>query len=511
METEEQNLSQYLEILWRRKWIVALLTLLVTLAALSFTLLQSSTYEAKTTILIEREEGLGRLLGATGDFFIDRGILTQMELIESRNVLERALLILQPDNQLSPTQVQLQAQGLRDTVRVSQVGTTDLVEITASAPKPLLAQQRANAVAEGYLQHSIDSRVAAVNQALAVATSRLDASQQDPGVAQLYAQLQDVQQELELAQAAGQIVGIRIVDPALLPTSPVGPRLLFNLVLGFGLGLLLGVTGAFGLHHLDRKIRTDLDVKQAVNLPIMGLIPQWQIQTNPHLVPLDKDPKSAFAEAFRVLRANLQFAAVDHPLQCILVTSPGPTDGKTIVAINLAQAFALEDRRVLLIDGDLRRPSIHGLFDLTPDKGLSTLLSEGDNLTDHLVQQEGVDILPAGPRPPNPAELLGSQRLLELLGQFREKYEVIIIDSPPVLGFADTLVLAKRVDGTLLLLRAGQTDRGAASEAREALEGVDGTVVGAIVNGVQPGYRGYRYRYYYKYYGEYETDGAGRG
>ena len=501
MDNEELGLRHFIEVILRRKWLVATATALAIVASLAFTLFQTPVYQAQTSILIEREEGLGRLLEASGDFFIDRSIRTQMELIKSRDVLSRAVIALNPNIDADQTILAIRAQRLGDAVRVSQITSTDLVTVTAKAQEPALAQARANAVAEAYVAHIVDARVESVNRALEATSNRLVQRAGDPGATQLFEQLLQVQQELELARAAGQIVGLRIVDRALLPRRPVGPRLWLNLTIGTLLGMILGTTAAFGAEYLNRKIRSDLDVKAAMGLPVLGLIPHWEIKTNPHMVTLEKDPKSAFAEAFWVLRANLQFAGVDQPLRSILVTSPAPAEGKSLIAANLARAFVLDGHRVLLLEGDLRRPTLRQGFGLPEGPGLTSILMGEEDLESCLPEIEGMDFLRAGIRPPNPAQLLGSQRMTSHLQSTEERYEMVIIDGPPVLGFADALVVGRHTGGILLVIRANFTDRDAAVEATEVLQGVNLHTLGVALNSVRPGYRGYRYRYYQKYYG----------
>jgi capsular exopolysaccharide synthesis family protein len=500
MESEELGLRHYVDVVWRRRWVAAG-AMAVTLAlTLAYVLVQPARYAATTTVLIEREEGLGRLLEASGEFFVDRSLRTQMELIKSRDVLGRAARALNPGEVGDLVMLNRRTQEVGAAVKVAQVGTTDLVAVVGRGEEPLVAQARANAVAEAYVEHVVEARVGAVNRALEVAAARLGRAGDDPGAARLYQQLVQVQRELELAQAAGQIVGVRIVDRALAPGEPEGPRLWLSLMLGALVGVTAGVMGAFGLEYMDRKIRSDLDVKRAVGLPVMGLIPHWEVQTNPHMVTLEKEPKSAFAEAFRVLRANLHFAGVAHPLRSMLVTSPGPGEGKTLIAANLARALVLDGQRVLLVDGDLRRPGLGPAFGIPPGPGLTSVLAGQQDLESCMVRLDGLDFLPSGPRPPNPAQLLGSQRMTELLKQAVDRYDTVIVDGPPVLGFADALVVGKQVDGTLLVARTEVTDRDALVEAKDALEGVGLSLMGVALNGVRPGYRGYRYRYYQKYY-----------
>ncbi|HLN60790.1 MAG TPA: CpsD/CapB family tyrosine-protein kinase [Symbiobacteriaceae bacterium] len=215
-------------------------------------------------------------------------------------------------------------------------------------------------------------------------------------------------------------------------------------------------------------------------------------------VVAQREPSSVVAEAFRVLRTNLQFLGLDEPLRSILLTSAAPGEGKSTTAANLGVAFAQAGTRVCLVDADLRRPMLAKLLGLENWAGLTTALI-GQAPLEECVKKtpvEGLWLLPSGPVPPNPAELLGSERMAALLERLKAEYDLVLIDSPPVLAVTDAAVLAPRTDGVVLVIRAGRTDRRAVQRARTALETVHARVLGTVLGGVaQSEKEGYYYAY----------------
>jgi non-specific protein-tyrosine kinase len=199
------------------------------------------------------------------------------------------------------------------------------------------------------------------------------------------------------------------------------------------------------------------------------------------------DPQSAAAEAFRTLRTNIQFASLDQSLHMLTVTSVGIDEGKSEVAANLAITMAQAEQRVILVDGDLRRPALHTLFGLTNDQGLTSMLFAPEGSAAPLQQTSvpGLQLLSSGPLPPRPADILGSRRMGEILHSLRDIADVIIIDTPPVLAVSDTVVLAPRVDGVLLVMQAGRTRREHARQARTVLDKAKANIVGVVLNGAE--------------------------
>jgi len=320
-----------------------------------------------------------------------------------------------------------------------------------------------------------------------------------------------------------QINNIRVVDRPILPKQPVRPRVVLNIAGGFGVGLALGVLGALALFLLDRSVKTQADVETLLGLNFLGILPvvggdrpqkskyygRYRSKPAPpdappeliaHLAPL-----SGSAEAARTVRTNIQFMSPDRPFRSLLVTSAGPSEGKTTVACTLAIAIAQAGQRVCLVDCDLRRPRLHRIFEKSSDMGLSMALLDPKMITDELLETQvpGLSVLPAGPIPPNPAELLQSEKFAELLAGLMNRFDRVVVDSPPVGPVADAAILSTQVDGTVLVIRAGVASRDIVREATRAIAGVGGRVVGAILNSVdvrRGDYGGYRYAYYRKGY-----------
>lgn len=218
-----------------------------------------------------------------------------------------------------------------------------------------------------------------------------------------------------------------------------------------------------------------------------------------NVVVTHADPTAAASEAFRVLRTNLQFMGLDKPLRSIVITSATPGEGKSTTAANLAVAFAQAGTSVCLVDADLRRPMVAKYFGLANWTGLTTALVSAEGLDSCLVESSvpGLTVLPSGPIPPNPAEILGSGRMTKLLGELEERFEMVVVDTPPLLAVTDAAVLAPKVGGVILVVRAGQVARQQAEKAKAALESVQAKILGVVLDAVEAkGAEGYYYYYY---------------
>lgn len=211
------------------------------------------------------------------------------------------------------------------------------------------------------------------------------------------------------------------------------------------------------------------------------------------------NPKSLTAEAYRVLRTNIQFTSVDNAVKHILFTSAGPEEGKSSIVANLAVCMSQAGKKVLVIDADLRNPSQHKIFDLSNYNGLTTTLAESVSVFTYIVKtsHEGLDILTSGPTPPNPAELLDSQRMKQILNEVNQVYEFVLIDSPPVIAVTDASILAQSVDGVILILAALQVEPEDALRAKEQLEKVGAKILGIVLNKAKVQSKKHRYYYYY--------------
>ena len=296
---------------------------------------------------------------------------------------------------------------------------------------------------------------------------------------------------------------IRILDYAQVPTSPVRPNKQRMLLLAALVGIFGGFALALFMEYLDDRIKTESDVEQYLGLPFLGTIPAISGEEKEALYMItDKMPKAMISEAFRSLRTSVLFSSSDNEIRTIMLTSGGPGEGKTTVAINLAVTMAHEGKKVLLLDCDLRRPTLHKVFDMKEKLGLSNLLVDHSIEIDqaiHETEVDNLDIILCGPIPPNPSELLGSKRMQEIISLFEEKYDRVIFDSPPSISLADAAVLGRAVDGVLLVVDSKTTARGKAQKSVKALSEVGANLIGVALNRVNINEEGYYGYYYYNY------------
>jgi tyrosine-protein kinase Etk/Wzc len=327
---------------------------------------------------------------------------------------------------------------------------------------------------------------------------------------ELYAALMKAKNEAQI-EAASQIGNIDVVDAAYTPLDPVRPNKVQNLIIGLLVSLLLGLSIAFLLEHLDHSVKSEEEVKKILGMPVLGLIPRLEPNGNGHrpkgsnrsrsLLVTKDEPRSPIAEAFKLLRTNLHFLNLDRPLRTLVVTSPLPGDGKTTIAANLAIAFASQAEKVLLVDADFRVPAVHRIFGLPDSPGIMDALLAGSDFRSCLRKIEGVeglDILTSGSILPNSSELLGSSRMKGLIETLKTAgYERIIFDVAPLLAATETVDLASGQDGILLVVRLGEVDRRLLNRIRELFQHAGIRFLGSVLNRVDVRDRRYGYGYYY--------------
>jgi polysaccharide biosynthesis transport protein len=294
---------------------------------------------------------------------------------------------------------------------------------------------------------------------------------------------------------------ISVVDRAEVPQGRYKPNLPLNLAIGLLLGLVLGVLLALVLEFLDDTLKSPEDIEQKLRMPLLGIIPKLGKQDTPEKAL--QDPRSAFAESYRSVRTALQFSTDSGVPKVLLLTSAGPSEGKSTSALTLARNFTQLGKRVLLIEADMRNPSLHRVLGARAEIGLSSLLA-GAALPTSAIQDtddERLKVILAGPLPPNPAELLAGSRLVSLLTVAAEKYDQVIIDGPPVLGIADAPILANIATATLLIVQAGETRVNSAQVAVKRLVAARARVIGALLTQYDAKASGYGYDYdsYYSY------------
>jgi len=335
---------------------------------------------------------------------------------------------------------------------------------------------------------------------------------------------------LKKLKEAGIVAGLKstnvnVVDPGTIPVIPAEPRVLLGLLVAFILGSAGGVGLAFLLENLDTTISFPEHAETLANLPVLCVVPHIRLHGNNGTRPLadserDKPlsmvrPQSAFAESFRALRTNLLLSAAGSPPKVLVITSALPCEGKTTTAINLAVALAQYGRRVLLVDADMRRGCLQERLAMDRVDGLSQCLTESgarQPVVASIPELSGLSIMPAGQRPPSPAELLGSDQMRDLVEQWREEYDHIVIDTPPVLALTDAAILAPMSDGILLVARVGQTRLQTLCRTRDLLARVNARMIGVILNDLDSNSSAYFAHYgyhgdaYNKYYGQKEQN-----
>ncbi len=325
-----------------------------------------------------------------------------------------------------------------------------------------------------------------------------------------YEDLQKQRDDLSMQLRQEKTVHIQVANKALPPKRRDIPKWLINMPVGIVVGLLLAVGLAVLLELADASVRTPRDVTRHASIPVLASIPALddeEVEIDRIEMASINAPHSVVAEAFRQLRTNLFFAAPAEHQNALLITSPGASDGKTTVALNLAASIAISGRRVLLVDANFRRPALRTLLPNLPAEGLSNILVGQSKLADVLATSDipGLDVVATGPTPPNPAELLGSTYLREMLSDARTRYDQVIFDGPPILLVSDATVLAGAVDGVVLVCRFRDTARGALLRARNQLDAINARVLGGVLNAVQTTRGGYfrkQYRAFYEYQAE---------
>ncbi len=390
---------------------------------------------------------------------------------------------------------------------IAQIGAQSYAESyiwwkTKTATDQINAR-RAEPLAE---QKSIQDQIAKVNKALLTALANddtLTANSLQSQITELNNRLQPIDEELSQLSLTKINPPILIAD-APLPPSPVSPNKPLIGAIGLLAGLAFGVGLAFIREQLDDRIRGRADFEERLGAPVLVVVPKvpgWKKRKDAKLITVEQ-PKSAFAESYRTLRTSILFAAAQRGIRNLMVVSPTAGEGKTTTAANLAVVLADAGKRVILVSCDLRKPRIHQFFNLSNDIGLSNVLA-GEKKPWEALQdpdRENLRVMPSGPVPAAPAELLQSEQMGELVEELREVSDFVILDTAPVLLVADALALAPLADGVLFVADAENTSRGTVLQARDQLEQLGAQIIGAVFNNFDPS-KAKAYSHYYGYYG----------
>ena len=504
LNTAEPDLRTYLQILRRRYyWVIAAVVLLGA-AAGGYSVNQPKQYTASAQLLVQPTTGTLPSAGSQ-QVISPTDVLTELQLLTAAPVKEAVR----------------QQLGSEPNVSASEVGQTDVIAVAATSKSPTLAAKIANAYANAfvaYQQTVTNAKLATAEQQLQSQISAIDAQvaslsksvSTSPQVDALLVQETTLKEELATLQVSGAVSGggVEVVTPAKAPTSPSSPKPVQDALIAAFVGLLLGIGIAFLIEHLDDAVYSKEEAgRLAGDAPVLGMIPRigsWKRRGDVVLASTASH-NSSVAEAYRSLRTSLQFAGHDGNMKTILVTSPSPGEGKTATIANLGVVLAQADQRVVIVSCDLRRPRLGQFFERSESPGFTSVILGQTSLGDALQTVEGLGnlfFLGSGDVPPNPTELLASGAAHEIFSELRQDFDIVLVDSPPLLPVTDAVILARGADATLLVIAAGETKRSQVEQAAEMLAQVDARRVGVVLNEVEVGGR-YGYRDSYDSYGSY--------
>jgi len=492
------SLRTYLIVVRRRKWWLALFALLGLAGSLAISFTEPKEYSATAQLLVQPSGAVA--FGAYQLPVTPTEVQTELQLITSAPVTEAVR----------------QRLGSAPAVSAAQVAQTNVISVSASGRSP----SRAAIVANAYAQAFVSYRQSVASSNLATAEGKLQSQisalgtqvkslQSKPGAAAEVTALVNQQAVLKEQAAQTQVSGavatggVELVTPAQPPTSPSSPKPARDGALGLAAGLLVGLGIAFARDNLDEALSSKEGAESLAGAPVLAMVPtvtSWKKRKRALLVSTAQ-PTSPSAEAYRSLRTALQFARQEREMRSVLITSPAADEGKTSTTANLGVVFAQAGERVVLVSCDLRRPRLGQFFGLDEQVGLTTVL-RGEHSLEKALQpvrgHESLWVLAAGPAVSNPAELLSEPGTRKVFAALAESFDLVLVDSPPLLPVTDAVVLSKQVDATLLVVAPGQTRRVTLRRSSEKLAQVNAPVVGLVLNGVnkQSSY-GYGYGYGY--------------
>ncbi len=512
--SELSELRKYLRALLRWWWLVLAATLLATAVSYLHTSRQPKVYEATVTVIV------GQSFNVIDPNSTD--LETSSRLAYTYSLIIRRQPIMQ--GVVDELDLELGWRQLRSNVQVYVIPNTQLIEITTRGESTTQAQSVADEVARQLILQSpttlrtednesesrkfVSQRIQRLQQKIDEGQAEIDELEETMINAGNPSEKQALKREIADMEAivsawennysrylafveneeSSNVVGI--IEPAQARNSPISPDLQMNLLLAAALGAVAGLALVFVLDNIDDTLKTEEELEAELGLTPLGTVNLIKARTVAEKLIHTQNPFSQASEAYRMIRSNLQFLKVNkNDLKTVMVASAGSGEGKSLTAANLAIVMAQAKYKTILVDADLRQPKQHEIFELAQHGGLTELLRSTDKLQEEMLAEhlkktsvEYLEVLNSGPRPPNPSELLGSDRMKEILDLLSGQADVVILDGMPLLPVADSVVLSRHVNGVLLVADAGKTRRADLRKALKKLSQAGGGVMGAVLN-----------------------------
>ena len=561
---EELDLSYCINLVFKRFWLLVAMVALGLVAAVLVNLLMRPAYKATALMMINKEDA-GKIDSSPyGSFASEEDYYrTQYQLLQSRSLLSKVytkMKLGQVEEFANPNGLK----KLEKSLDVAPITRSRLVNVSATAYDPSLAADIVNTLTDTFVADNVSNRVFMGQDVIAAleSTERSSAEQEllnsmpqvvnsdfirtlkqqasklaadrarllakyttnHPDVISVQNQLDAVNGQINtetrrLVQSikielSGQFSGnnIRVIDPAVTPEKPVRPRKLMNLAIGLLGGGLLGLMLVFVLEFLDQSVKSSEDLEEKLGLPFLGFIPYEKLKKKEReYATLLKDGNSLVAENVRNVRTMLDFSLAGEHNAPILITSSLQGEGKSHLSSNLLVALAQTGKKVLLVDGDLRRARVHRVFKLSTEKGLSNIWDADPQKADYAANIQAVEDVPnlfvmtSGQRPPNPAELLNTPKLADFIAWAIQHYDQVVVDCPAIMPVSDTLLWGKYIPRAVFVIKYGQTNAKLAQLALDKLKKAGIKVLGAVIGHYRPEGLSYgKYGYYknYSYYNE---------